>query len=221
MIQRGVALGVKRQCELRGISRACVYDQPRPVSEHDRARMRRIDEWHREHPFLGARRLAKWLTREGYRVGRRQVGYLMRLMGLEALSRKPRTSRPGDGHRIYPYLWSGLALTRAHQVGAADICDLPLAPGFLYWVARLDWYSRKVLAWKLSNTLTPDFCVAALQAALAEYGVPEIFNSDQGSPFTDHDFTSVLSAHGIRISMDGKGRWRDNGFVERLWRSVK
>lgn len=221
MTQRGVALGVKRQCGLLGISRATVYYQPRPVSAVDLALMRRLDELHLEHPFLGARRLAKWLQREGHPVGRRHVSSLMRRMGLEALYRKPRTSNPGAGHAIYPYLLSGLAITRANQVWATDICYLPMAQGFLYLVAILDWYSRKVLAWKLSNTLTTGFCVAALQEAIARYGTPEIFNTDQGSQFTDVDFTGVLAAHGIRISMDGKGRWRDNVFVERLWRSVK
>lgn len=163
MIQRGIALGVKRQCELLGISRASVYYQPRPVSQEDLVLMRRLDELHLEHPFLGARRLAAWLQREGRSVGRRHVTFLMRLMGLETLYRKPRTSVPALGHRVYPYLLSGLPITHANQVWATDICYLPMAQGFLYLVAILDWYSRKVLAWKLSNTLTTDFCVAALE----------------------------------------------------------
>src|SRR3954470_23067697 len=183
--------------------------------------MRRLDELHLEHPFLGARKLAKLLKDEGFAVGRRHVTTLMRRMGIEAIYRKPRTSLPGKGHRIYPYLLTGVTIERANQVWATDITYLPMAKGFVYLVAILDLYSRKVLAWRISNTLASDFCVEALQEALRRFGRPEIFNTDQGSQFTSTDFTGVLKAHGIKISMDGKGRCMDNIFVERLWRSLK
>ena len=210
-----------RQCELLDLCRSSLYYHPQPVSPADLALMRRLDELHLAHPFLGARRLARMLERCGIEVGRRHVGSLMRLMGLEAIYRKQRTSLPGKGHQVYPYLLGGVAIERPNQVWATDITYLPMAQGFAYLVAILDLYSRKVLAFRVSNALATDFCVEALQEALTRYGAPEIFNTDQGSQFTDEDFTSVLANQKIRISMDGKGRWVDNVFVERLWRSVK
>ena len=210
-----------RQCELLDLCRSSLYYRPKPVSPADLRLMRRIDELHLAHPFLGARRLARMLQREGVEVGRRHVGSLMRLMGIEAIYRKKRTSLPGKGHKIYPYLLGGVAIERPNQVWATDITYVPMAQGFAYLVAILDLYSRKVLAFRVSNALATDFCVEALEEALARYGAPEIFNTDQGSQFTAEDFTAVLLAKGVRVSMDGKGRWVDNVFVERLWRSVK
>jgi len=210
-----------RQCELLGLCRSSLYYRPQPVSSADLALMRRIDELHLAHPFLGARKLARMLTRAGVAVGRRHVGSLMRLMGIEAIYRKKRTSLPGTGHQVYPYLLGNLAIERPNQVWAADITYLPMAQGFAYLVAILDLYSRKVLSFRVSNALATEFCVEALQEALARYGAPEIFNTDQGAQFTDEDFTAPLANKKIRISMDGKGRWVDNVFVERLWRSVK
>jgi putative transposase len=183
--------------------------------------MRRIDEVHLTHPFLGARRLAHLLQREGVDVGRRHVGTLMGLMGIEVIYRKQRTSLPAQGHRIYPYLLREVVIARRNQVWATDVTYLPMAQGFAYLMAILDLYSRKVLAFRVSNTLATDFCIEALEEALRRYGTPEIFNTDQGSQFTDDAFTAVLAAKDVRISMDGKGRWIDNVFVERLWRSVK
>jgi putative transposase len=212
---------VVRQCELLELSRSSVYYAPRGWSAEDLALMRRVDELHLAHPFLGARKLAERLRREGHAVGRRHVGTLMRVMGIEALYRKPRLSRPDRAHSVYPYLLTGLAIERANQVWSADITYVPLAQGFLYLVAILDVASRKVLSWRLSNTLSSEFCVEALQEALGRYGAPEIFNTDQGAQFTSAEFTDVLKAAGVRISMDGKGRWIDNVFIERLWRSVK
>ena len=212
---------VTTQCELLGLSRSSVYYRPRGVSELDLELMHRLDELHLEHPFLGARKLARLLNDEGHAVGRRHVGTLMRRMGIETLFRKRRTSVPQKGHRIYPYLLSGVAIERANQAWACDITYLPMARGFVYLVAILDLYSRKVMAWRTSNTLTSDFCVEALEEALMRFGRPEIFNTDQGSQFTAEVFTDVLKAQRIAISMDGKGRWVDNVFVERLWRSVK
>jgi putative transposase len=212
---------ITTQCQLLGLSRSSVYYRPRGVSEADLRLMRRLDELHLEHPFLGARKLARLLKDDGFAVGRRHVGTLMRRMGIEPIYRKPRTSLPDKGHRIYPYLLAGVAIERANQVWATDITYLPMAKGFVYLVAILDLYSRKVLAWRTSNTLATDFCIEALQEALTRFGGPEIFNTDQGSQFTAEAFTDVLKAHAISISMDGKGRWVDNVFVERLWRSVK
>jgi putative transposase len=188
------------------------------VSEADLALMRRLDELHLEHPFLGARKLARLLNDEGLAaVGRRHVTTLMRLMGMEAIYRKPRTSLPDKAHKIHPYLLTGVVIERANQVWASDITYLPMAKGFVYLVAILDLYSRKVMAWRTCNTLTSDFCVEALEEALTRFGSPEIFNTDQGSQFTATAFTDVLKGHAIGISMDGKGRWVDNVFVERLW----
>jgi len=213
---------ITTQCELLGLSRSSVYYRPRGVSEADLGLMRRLDELHLEHPFLGARKLARMLNDQSSAVvGRRHVTTLMRLMGMEAIYRKPRTSAPGNGHKIYPYLLTGVVIERANQVWATDITYLPMAKGFVYLVAILDLYSRKVLAWRTSNTLTTEFCVEALEEALTRCGSPEIFNTDQGSQFTAEAFTDVLKDNAIRISMDGKGRWVDNVFVERLWKSVK
>ena len=214
-------MSILHQCKLLGLCRSSLYYRPQPVSAADLALMRRIDELHLAHPFLGARKLARMLKREGVEVGRRHVGSLMRLMGIEAIYRKKRTSLPGKGHKLYPYLLGNVAIERPNQVWAADITYLPMAQGFAYLVAILDLYSRKVLAHRVSNALATDFCVEALQEALMRYGAPEIFNTDQGAQFTDEDFTEPLANKKIRISMDGKGRWIDNVFVERLWRSVK
>jgi putative transposase len=218
MIDRGVKLPVKRQAELLGLSRSSVYYTPRPLSQRDLMLMRRIDELHLELPFYGSRKLADRLRREGHEVGRRHVATLMRRMGIEALYRRPRTSIPARGAAIYPYLLSGVSIERPNQVWASDITYLPMAHGFLYLVAILDVASRKVLAFRLSNTLTADFCVEALEEAIAKFGKPEIFNTDQGSQFTSEEWINVLKGAGIAISMDGKGRWIDNVFIERLWR---
>ena len=210
-----------RQCELLDLCRSSLYYQPKPVSAADRALMRRIDELHLAHPFLGSRRLARMLEREGVEIGRLHVASLMRLMGIEAIYRKKRTSIPAKGHKIYPYLLANVAIERPNQAWATDITYVPMAQGSAYLVAILDLYSRKVLSFRVSNAMTTDFCLEALQEALARYGAPEIFNTDQGSQFTAEDFTAALLAKGVRVSMDGKGRWVDNVFVERLWRSVK
>ena len=212
---------ITTQCALLGLSRSSLYYRPREVSDSDLALMRRLDELHLEHPFLGSRKLTRLLKDEGHAVGRRHVATLMRRMGIEAIYRKPRLSLPDQAHKIYPYLLSEVAIERPNQVWAADITYLPMARGFVYLVAILDLYSRKVVAWRTHNTLTSDFCVEALQEALRRFGRPEIFNTDQGSQFTAEAFTDVLKAHDVAISMDGKGRWVDNVFVERLWRSVK
>lgn len=221
MIDRGSELSVTRQCEMLELNRTGVYYTPRPVSAADLKLMRRIDEVHLDQPFYGARKLAKQLQREGFEVGRLHVTTLMRRMGIEALYRKPRTSIAARGASIYPYLLDHLVINRPNQVWTTDITYLPMAHGFMYLAAILDVASRKVLAFRTSNTLTTDFCVEALKEALARFGTPEIFNTDQGSQFTSADWTDVLKDHDIRISMDGKGRWIDNVFIERLWRSVK
>jgi putative transposase len=210
-----------RQCELLDVCRSSLYYRPAPVSAADLALMRAIDELHLKHPFLGARRLAQMLKRDGHEVGRRHVGTLMRLMGIEAIYRKRRTTIAAKGHKIYPYLLGNVAIERPNQAWAADITYLPMAKGFAYLVAVLDLYSRKVLAFRISNAMTAEFCIEAVQEALTRYGTPEIFNSDQGSQFTSQHFTQPLEAKGVRVSMDGKGHWIDNVFVERLWRSVK
>ena len=183
--------------------------------------MRRIDELHLEHPFAGSRMLRDLLKAEGREVGRQHVSTLMKKMGVEAIYRRPNTSKPAPGHRIYPYLLRNLAVTRPNQVWASDITYVPMARGFVYLVAIVDWFSRRVLAWRLSITLSADFCVEALEEALARHGKPEIFNTDQGSQFSSTDFTKVLKDAEIAISMDGRGAWRDNVFVERLWRTIK
>lgn len=221
MIDRGAELSVRRQCELLELNRTGLYYTPRPLPPSDLALMRRVDQLHLEFPYYGARRLSKQLQREGHEVGRLHVATLMRRMGIEAHYRKPRTSIPAREGSIRPYLLEGLQIERPGQVWASDITYLPMAHGFLYLVAILDIASRKVLSFRLSNTLTTDFCVAALEEALARFGPPEIFNTDQGAQFTSKDWTDVLEAAGVRISMDGKGRWIDNVFIERLWRTVK
>ena len=221
MIDQGAELSVTRQCELLELNRTGVYYTPRPVREEDLRIMRRIDELHLEHPFYGARRLAKQLGRDGFDVGRVHVATLMRRMGIEALYRRPRTSIPARDAKIYPYLLDGLAIERPNQVWSSDLTYLPMAHGFLYLVAILDVASRKVLSFRVSNTMTPDFCLEALTESIARYGAPEIVNTDQGSQFTSKAWTDVVEAAGARISMDGKGRWIDNVFIERLWRSVK
>ena len=221
MIEPSHALPVVRQCMLLDLSRSSVYYTPQPVSASDLALMRRIDELHLNHPFAGARMLRDFLNQEGITVGRRHVATLMKKMGIEALYRKPNTSRKHAAHPIYPYLLRNLKIDRANQVWVTDITYIPMRRGFVYLVAIVDWYSRRILAWRLSNTLTTDFCLEALQEAITRDGRPEIFNTDQGSQFTSAEFTGVLKAHNIRISMDGKGCWRDNVFVERLWRTIK
>ena len=221
MIDRSHDLPLTRQAEALGISRGSLYYQPQPVSGADLAVMRRIDELHLDYPFAGSRMLRDLLIAEGFKVGRLHVATLMRRMGIEALYRKPNTSKPAPGHQIYPYLLRKLPVTRPNQVWAMDITYLPMARGFVYLAAVVDWFSRRVLAWRLSITLEAAFCIEALEEALARYGRPEIVNTDQGSQFTSHDFTGVLLKNEIAISMDGKGAWRDNVVVERLWRSIK
>jgi putative transposase len=221
MIDRQHDVPLVRQAVLVGLSRGAIYYQPKPLPERDLALMRRMDELHLEHPFAGSRMLRDLLNQEGHAVGRKHAATLMRRMGIEAIYRRKNTSRPHPDHAVYPYLLRHLTIDRPNQVWATDITYLPMARGFVYLVAIMDWYTRKVLSWKLSNTLTADFCVEALEEALEKYGSPEIFNTDQGSQFTSAEFTGLLKQHGIRISMDGQGRWRDNVFVERLWKSVK
>jgi len=221
MIDRKHIVPVTRQCQILNLSRSSLYYQAVPVSELDLQLMRLIDEIHMKIPFYGSRRISNELWDRGYDVGREHVSTLMRKMGIEALYRKPSLSDPHPGHKIYPYLLRDMKITSANHVWATDITYIPMAKGFCYLTAIMDWASRRVLAWRLSSTLDTSFCVAALEEAIARFGVPKIFNTDQGSQFTSELFTAVLVAHGISISMDGKGRWQDNVFVERLWRSVK
>ena len=221
MIDRGHGLALARQSELLGLSRSGLYYRPRPVSAGDLAVMRRLDELHLEAPFAGSRMLRDLLRADGVEIGRDRVVTLMRRMGIEALYRRPRTSTPAPGHRIYPYLLRGVAVERPNQVWAMDITYIPLARGFVYLAAVVDWFSRRVMSWRLSITQDTSFCLEAVEEALARYGRPAIFNTDQGSQFTSTAFTGLLLANGIAISMDGRGAWRDNVFVERLWRSVK
>jgi putative transposase len=221
MIDRSHALPLARQAEALGISRSSLYYQPQPVSAADLALMRRMDELHLDYPFAGSRMLRDLLVAEGFTVGRVHVSTLMKRMGIEALYCKPNTSKPAPGHQIYPYLLRKWPITRPNQVWAMDITYIPMARGFVYLTAVVDWFSRRVLAWRLSITLEAAFCIEAVEEALAHYGRPEIFNTDQGSQFTATAFTEVLHRNEIAISMDGKGAWRDNVFVERLWRSIK
>jgi putative transposase len=221
MIDRGHELSVTKQAEAVGIARSTVYYLPRPVSAADLYLMRQIDKLHTEFPFAGSRMLRRLLAANGSKVGRRHVKTLMDRMGIEALYRRPRTTRPEPGHKIYPYLLRGLEVTRPNQVWAMDITYVPMAKGFVYLAVVLDWFSRRVLSWRVSITMEASFCVETLEEALARHGKPEIFNTDQGSQFTGTAFTEVLLRNEIKISMDGKGAWRDNVFVERLWRSVK
>jgi putative transposase len=221
MIARDSVLPITRQAKLLALSRSSVYYTPRGTTERDLALMRRLDELHLQWPFYGSRKLTRELRQQGHEVGRRHVVTLMHKMGIEVIYRKPRTSIPAREATIYPYLLTGLVIDRPNQVWSADITYLPMAHGFMYLAAILDVFSRKVLAWRLSNTMTADFCVEALEEAIARFGAPEIFNTDQGSQFTSDDWTKVLKQSDVAISMDGKGRWIDNVFIERLWRSVK
>ena len=221
MIDRDHELPISKQAKLLDISRGSVYYRPKPISARNQMLMNRIDRLHLELPFAGARMLRDLLRQEGHKVGRSKVLRLMRLMGIEALYRKPRTTRRHPQHQVYPYLLRNLAITRPNQVWAMDITYIPMARGFVYLAAVVDWFSRRVLSWKVSTTMDTHFCLEAVKEALEKFGKPEIFNTDQGSQFTSLAFTSLLKDSGIRISMDGKGAWRDNVFVERLWRSVK
>ena len=221
MIDRSHALSVTRQAKVLNLARSTIYYKPRPVSAEDLALMRRLDELHLDYPFAGARMLRSLLRREGISVGRRHVSTLMKRMGISAIYRRPNTSKPAPGHKIYPYLLRGVKVERPNHVWAMDISYIPMRRGFVYLTAVVDVASRRVLAHRVSITMEAAFCIEALEAALASYGKPEIFNTDQGSQFTSPAFTSVLTAAGVSISMDGKGAWRDNVFVERLWRTVK
>ena len=221
MIDRDHDLSLTKQADAVGIARSTVYYLPRPVSAVDLDHMKRIDKLHTEFPFAGSRMLRRLLAIEGSKVGRRHVKTLMRRMGIEALYRRPRTTKPEPGHKIYPYLLRGFEIVRPNQVWATDITYIPMARGFVYLTVVLDWFSRRVLSWRVSVSMDASFCIEALEEALAKHGKPEIFNTDQGSQFTGTAFTGVLIANDIKISMDGKGAWRDNVFVERLWRSVK
>jgi putative transposase len=221
MIDREYDLSITRQAEVLKISRGSVYYLPRPVSSADLAIMRHLDRLHLEFPFAGSRMLRGLLALQGYKIGRRHVKTLMRRMGIEALYRRPRTTKPEPGHKIYPYLLRSMEITRPNQVWAMDITYIPMAHGFVYLAVVLDWATRRVLSWRLSITMEAAFCVETLEDPLARYSKPEIFNTDQGSQFTGAAFTGTLAGNGIAISMDGRGAWRDNVLVERLWRSVK
>jgi putative transposase len=228
-------LPIKQQAEVLSISRSTVYYEPRPISDEDLWLMRRLDELHLNYPFAGSRMLRGLLWQQGLEVGRRHIKTLMKRMGIEAIYRKPNTSKPAPGHKIYPYLLRDMAVTRPNQVWAMDLTYIPMARGFIYLAAVVDWFSRRVLAWKLSITMETSFCIEALEEALSRNEKPEIFNTDQGSQFSSEAFTGRLKEEGIRISMDGKpgspshelramgckGRWRDNVFVERVWKSIK
>jgi len=221
MIDHEHALPVTHQAEALNLSRGSVYYKPSPISAQDLELMRVIDRIHTDYPFAGARMIRDMLRLRGYKVGRRHVGTLMRLMGIEALYRKKRTSRTNPEHKVYPYLLRNLVIERPNHVWCADISYIPMRAGFLYLFAILDWATRKVPAWRISNSLTTDFCIDALEDAIATFGRPSIFNTDQGCQFTDSAFTDVLKNNAIESSMDGKGAWRDNVFVERFWRSIK
>ena len=221
MIDREHDLPIAKQAEVLRISRGSVYYLPRSVPATDLEVMRRLDRLHLELPFAGSRMLQGLLVAEGYKIGRRYVKTLMKRMEIEALYRRPRTTKPEPGQKIYPYLLRGMAITRPNQVWAMDITYIPMARGFVYLAVVLDWFSRRVLSWRVSITMEAAFCVETLEDALARHGKPDIFNTDQGSQFTGTTFTGVLIKNAIAISMDGKGAWRDNVFVERLWRSVK
>lgn len=221
MIDRAHELPITKQVKALGISRGSIYYLPRPVSPADLAVMRRMDELHLEFPFAGSRMLRDLLRGEGVGIGRDLVSTMMRRMGIEALYRRPNTSKPALGHKIYPYLLRGVTVERPNQAWAMDITYIPMARGFVYLAAVVDWFTRRVLSWRLSITLEVDFCIEAVEEALARHGKPEIFNTDQGSQFTSAAFTGLLTDNTISISMDGRGAWRDNVFVERLWRSVK
>jgi putative transposase len=221
MIDPDHDLSISRQAQILEISRSSVYYQPRPPSPEDLALMRAIDRLHLEAPFAGSRMMKKLLRLEGFEVGRRHVRTLMRKMGIEALYRKRNTSRRHPGHTVFPYLLRGKTITAANDVWALDITYIPMAKGFVYFVGVMDWATRKILSWRLSNTLTADFCVEALEDAISRYGCPEIVNTDQGSQFTSADFVGCVRRHGVALSMDGKGAWKDNVFIERFWRTLK
>ena len=221
MIDRSHDLPLTRQAKVLKLSRSSLYYRPRPVSPADLAIMRRIDELHLDYPFAGSRMLRDLLRGEGVSIGRQRVATMMKRMGIEAIYRRPNTSKPAPGHKIYPYLLRGVAVERPNQAWAMDITYVPMARGFVYLAAVVDWFSRRVLSWRVSITMEVEFCLEAVEEALAKHGRPEIFNTDQGSQFTSAAFTGVLHDSAIAISMDGKGAWRDNVFVERLWRSVK
>lgn len=220
-VLRDESLSMRRQCEILGLNRSGLYYESVGLDPEDLDLMRRIDELHLKFPFYGSRRLAREFRTQGQVVNRKRVQRLMRIMGLEAIAPKPNTSRPAPEHAVYPYLLRGISIDRPNQVWAADITYVPLARGYAYLVAIMDWCSRRVLSWRLSNSLDSEFCVEALEEALQRFGQPEIFNTDQGSQFTAATFTAALLDRGIKISMDGKGRCIDNVFVERLWRSLK
>jgi putative transposase len=221
MIDRQHTLPVAQQCQILEIARSSVYYVPQPVSEADLALMRQIDELHLQHPFAGSRMLRDILRLKGVSIGRKHVATLMRRMGIETLYQRPRTTTPHPGHKVFPYLLRNRQITVANQAWAMDITYIPMRRGFVYLAAVMDWASRRVLAWQLSNSMTVDFCLQAVEAAIRDYGVPEILNTDQGSQFTATAFVDMVQQQGIQISMDGKGSWRDNVFVERLWKSVK
>jgi putative transposase len=221
MIDRTHELPITRQAKALGLARSSVYYLPRPVPPADLTLMRQIDQLHLEYPFAGSRMLQGLLAADGYQAGRLHVATLMKRMGIEAIYRRPNTSKPTPGHKIYPYLLRKLPVTRPNQVWAMDITYIPMNRGFVYLAAVVDWFSRRVLSWRLSITMETDFCIEAIEEALARYGKPEIFNTDQGSQFTSEAFTGLLIKNDIKISMDGRGAWRDNVFVERIWRSVK
>jgi putative transposase len=221
MVKTDDGPSMRRQCELLAVNRSSLYYEPVEPDDEQLELMRLLDELHLKYPFYGKRKLTLELRRRGHAVNRKRVERLMKLTGIEAIAPKPSTSQPNEEHPIYPYLMRNLKVDRINQAWAADITYIPLSRGWAYLVAIIDWYSRRVLAWRLSNTLDSTFCVEALQEALERFGAPEIFNTDQGAQFTASDFIDVLRDRGIKISMDGKGRWLDNVFVERLWRSVK
>ncbi len=221
MIDRTHKLSLTRQAKVLKISRGSLYYTPRPVSDRDLALMRRIDELHLTYPFAGSRMLQGLLLGEGCKVGRLHIRTLMKRMGIEAIYRRPNTSKPAPGHKIYPYLLRKLPITKANQVWAMDITYIPMRRGFVYLAAVVDWFSRRVLSWRLSITLETEFCIEAVEEAIARFGKPDIFNTDQGSQFTSIAFTKMLKDAGVAISMDGKGAWRDNVFAERLWRTIK
>jgi putative transposase len=221
LIEPSIPPSVRRQCELLAVNRSSLYYTPVDVDAEELALMRRIDELHLKHPFFGSRMLTETLKKKGCVINRKHTQRLMRVMGLESMAPKPKTSSAAHEHPVYPYLLRQVKVCRVDQVWAADITYIPMARGFGYLMAIIDWYSRRVLAWRLSNTMETTFCVEALQEALSRFGKPEIFNTDQGAQFTADSFTRILRDCGIKISMDGKGRCIDNVFVERLWRSLK
>ncbi len=221
MIDRSHALPLSHPAKILGLSRGCLYYEPTPVSEHELGLMHRLDQLHVAHPFAGSRMLRDLLRLEGFNIGRRHVRTLMKRMGIEALYCQPRTTQTHRGHPVYPYLLRNLAITRSNQVWASDVIYIPMAHGFVYLTVILDWYSRHVLAWRVSVTMDVEFIMDALEEALETYGCPAIMNTDQGSQYTSERFLQALHDQDIQISMDGKGAWRDNIFVERLWRSVK